>query len=129
MARIYVNAGKAEGFFAGNLIDMLNHTVEGKRVDVGRIDLMPGYSLFDVPKADAQRVVKGLTGADFAGKRIYSEIAEPDKDYARASTRKKSAAENAAAEEETTYDYFMRRGRSASRKPKATSRSTTRKRK
>lgn len=88
MARVYVNAGKADGFFAGNLIELLNHNVPGQRVDVGRIDLLPGYSLFDVKKADAKRVVEGLTGADFFGKRLYSEIADPDKDYGKASARK-----------------------------------------
>lgn len=88
MARIYVNAGKADGFFAGNLIELLNHNVPGQRVDVGRIDLMPGYSLFDVKKGDAARVVAGLTGADFFGKRLYSEIAVADKDYGKASGRK-----------------------------------------
>ncbi len=82
MARIYVNAGKADGFFAGNLIDLLNHNVAGQRVDVGRIDLLPQYSLFDVKKADAKRVVAGLKGADFFGKRLYSEVADPDKNYA-----------------------------------------------
>ncbi len=92
MARIYVNAGKADGFFAGNLIDLLNHTVPGQRVDVGRIDLMPDYSLFDVKKADAARVVAALKGADFFGKRLYSEIADVDKNYATSSTRKKSKA-------------------------------------
>jgi len=88
MARIYVNAGKADGFFAGTLIDLLNHNVPGQRVDVGRIDLMPAYSLFDVKKADAARVVAGLTGADFFGNRLYSEIAEQGKDYGHADTRK-----------------------------------------
>ncbi|MDO4319070.1 MAG: DEAD/DEAH box helicase [Bacteroidales bacterium] len=88
MARIYVNAGKADGFFAGNLIELLNHNVPGQRVDVGRIDLMPGYSLFDVKKGDAARAVAGLTGADFFGKRLYSEIAVADKDYGKASSRK-----------------------------------------
>ena len=88
MERIYVNAGKNDGFYAGNLIDLLNHTVPGKRVDVGRIDLMPGYSLFDVRKADAHRVVGALKGSDFVGKRLYSEIADPDKDYAASSGRK-----------------------------------------
>ena len=88
MERIYVSAGKADGFFAGNLIDMLNKLVEGKRVDVGRIDLMPSYSLFDVNKADAKRVVRALKGAEFYGKRIYSEIADKDKDYNHSSERK-----------------------------------------
>ena len=88
MERIYVNAGKSEGFYAGNLIDTLNRNIEGKRVDVGRIDLMPGYSLFDVRKGDATKVVRALNGAEFMGKRLFAEIAIPDKDYAKASTRK-----------------------------------------
>ena len=84
MARVYVNLGKADGFYAGNLIDMLNKNVHGQRVDVGRIDLLPAYSLFDVRKADAHRVVSALKNLEFFGKRVYSEIADPDRDYASA---------------------------------------------
>ncbi|MDE5555518.1 MAG: DbpA RNA binding domain-containing protein, partial [Muribaculaceae bacterium] len=82
MERIYVNVGKADGFFAGNLIDLLNKNIPGHRVDVGRIDLMPNYSLFDVRKADAKKAVNALKGADFFGQRLYSEIADENKDYA-----------------------------------------------
>ena len=89
MARIYVSAGKGDGFFAGNIIDAINRGTEGSRVEVGRIDLLDGYSLFDVKKSDAGRVVAALRGADFHGLRLYSEIAEEGKDYAGASTRKK----------------------------------------
>ncbi len=89
MERIYVNVGKRDGFFAGNLIDMLNSLVQGKRVDVGRIDLLPSYSLFDVKKSDARKVVGALTGADFYGKRIHSEIADTDRDYSRLADKKK----------------------------------------
>ena len=88
MARIYVNVGKADGFFAGNLIDLLNKNVAGRRIDVGRIDLLPSYSLFDVHKADATKVVAALKGVDFFGKRLYSEIADPERDYAHTSSRK-----------------------------------------
>ncbi len=89
MERVYVNLGKADGFFAGNLIDMLNKNIPGQRVDVGRIDLLPAYSLFDVRKADARRVVAGLKGLEFFGKRVFSEIADPDRDYASLSKSKK----------------------------------------
>lgn len=85
--RIYINLGKNDGFYAGNLIELLNRSVPGNRVDVGRIDLMPTYSLFDVKKADAQRTVQGLTGAEFFGKRAYCEIADADKNYAATSGR------------------------------------------
>ena len=87
--RIYINAGKADGFFAVNLIDMLNQNTHGQRVDVGRIDLLQGYSLFDVRKGDAHRVVSALKGADFYGKRIYCEIADTEKDYSAESKKSK----------------------------------------
>ena len=117
MERIYVNAGKRDGFYAGNLIEMLNKVVGGKRVDVGRIDLMPGYSLFDVKKSDARRVVGALKGADFMGKRIYSEIASPDKDYAKASVRRtKDKYVDAPVEAEDAYDAFEKFKRRQRRK-------------
>lgn len=114
MERIYINLGKGDGFFAGNLIDMLNHVVEGKRVDVGRIDLLPHYSLFDVQKADARRVVEGLRGADWLGHRVYSEIADQKRDYTHASARKKGNDTDFA--EETTADYFRRKSRAGTKK-------------
>ena len=85
--RLYINAGKADGFFAVNLIDLLNQNTHGQRVDVGRIDLLSHYSLFDVRKGDAHRVVSALKGADFYGTRIYCEIADAEKDYAAESKR------------------------------------------
>lgn len=106
MARIYINAGKNDGFFAGNLIDLMNKNIDGARIDVGRIDLLPAYSLFDVKKKDAPRVVSALKGIDFMGKRLYCEPADPEKDYARASARKnRDAAKNGS------YDFFERKGR------------------
>ena len=88
MSRIYVNVGKSDGFFAGNLIEILNKNGTGARVDVGRIDLLRGYSLFDVKKSDAKRVVSALRSIDFMGKRVYSEIADADKDYSQSSERR-----------------------------------------
>ena len=117
MERIYVNLGRNDGFYAGNLIDMLNHSVDGKRVDVGRIDLLPGYSLFDVSKADARRVTQGLKGSEWLGKRVYSEVADPDKDYARASRRKQKEGDSGdTGIEETVADYFRNKSRSGAKK-------------
>lgn len=109
MERIYVNAGKNDGFYAGNLIDILNHAVQGPRVDVGRIDLMRSYSLFDVKKADARRVVQALTGFDFVGSKLHAEIADPEKDYSRASVRRKK--KDVAEQKHGNYDKFMKKGK------------------
>ncbi len=80
--RLYINVGKADGFFAPNLIDIINQSVTGQRIDIGRIDLLSGYSLFDIRKGDAHRVVSAIKGLEFFGKRLYCEIAVVDKDYA-----------------------------------------------
>ena len=115
MERVYISAGKRDGFFAGNLIEMLNTFVGGHRVDVGRIDLMPSYSLFDVKKSDAKRVVASLKGAEFMGKRIYSEIAKADKDYAKASNRRSKQAQH-ADEPVDAYDAFEKFKRNSRKK-------------
>lgn len=109
MERLYINVGKRDGFYAGNLIEMLNKNVPGQRVDVGRIDLLPAYSLFDVRKKDARRVAQALTGGDFLGKRLYCEIADPDKDYAKAAGRKSRDA--FADEPSDPYEMFKKRAK------------------
>ena len=119
MARVYINLGKADGFYAGNLIEIINKWVPGARVEVGRIDLLPGYSLFDVKKGDAKRVVASLKGSDFLGKRVFTEIADPERDYARASARrnrKKAAGDEVDKGE--NFDQFKRKGRGGKKGPR-----------
>ena len=76
-----VNVGKSNGFFPGNLMELVNRNVNGAKPVIGRIDLMPGYTLFDVRKEDAHRVLDALKHADFFGDKIHAEIAT-EKDYA-----------------------------------------------
>ncbi len=106
MSRMYVSVGKRDGFYAGNLIDMLNHLVQGKRVDVGRIDLLPTYTLFDVKKADAGRIAAALKGAEFFGKRLHCEQADADKDYSRLNAKK---AHYAATEGDIPFSKFRKK--------------------
>ena len=80
--RLYINVGKADGFFAPDLIGMINRNTHGPHVGLGRIDLLSHYSLFDVRQGDAHRVVSALKNGDFYGKRLYLEIAVEGKDYA-----------------------------------------------
>lgn len=80
--RLMVNIGKASGFFPGNLMELINRNVNGAKPAIGRIDLMPGYTLFDVKKDDVRRVLDALRHAEFFGQKIYAEIADPQRDYA-----------------------------------------------
>ncbi len=81
--RVFINAGKADGFFAPSLIQLINENTHGQRINLGRIDLLSNYSLFDVKAGDAHRVVSALKNTDFYGKRLYAEIADLHRDYAK----------------------------------------------
>lgn len=88
--RIYVNAGKADGFMPARLIETINENMDG-RVDIGRIDLLQNYALFDVRKGSSNKVITALKNARFFGKRLYAEVADPKKDYSKASNRKSNS--------------------------------------
>ena len=80
MERLMVNIGKAQGFFPGNLMELINRSVNGPKPEIGRIDLLPDYTLFDVRKDDARRILDALKHADFFGQKVRAEIAT-DRDY------------------------------------------------
>ncbi len=87
--RIMLNVGKSDGFFPGNLMELVNRNYGGPdKPEIGRIDLLPGYTLFDVKKGDVHKVMTALRNADFFGVRLRPEIAS-DRDYASDARRRK----------------------------------------
>ena len=109
--RIYVNAGKADGFFPARLIDTINQNMSG-RVDIGRIDLLNNYSLFDVRKGDGHKVVSALKNVRYFGKRLYAELADPSRDYSKLSDRK---SKGKRTEDDEPFAKF-KKGKSKKRK-------------
>ncbi len=94
--RVFINVGKSHGFYAPDLIRMINATGKGQHIGIGRIDLLTNYSLFDVQQGEAHTVIKALRGSEFFGKRLYLEVADAGKDYAAISLEgevKKNRAE------------------------------------
>ncbi|MDE6295892.1 MAG: DEAD/DEAH box helicase, partial [Muribaculaceae bacterium] len=97
MERLMVNVGKAQGFFPGNLMELINRSVVGDKPEIGRIDLLPDYTLFDVRKADAGRIINALKNADFFGQRVRAEIAT-DRDYTLEAKNRREKAQRKAKE-------------------------------
>lgn len=106
--RLMVNIGKAQGFFPGNLMELINRSVVGAKPEIGRIDLMPEYTLFDVRKKDARKVVDALRNIDFFGRKVRAEFAT-DRDYSReAKDRvKKAEVKKKKADKTARTDYEM----------------------
>ena len=106
--RLMVNIGKAQGFFPGNLMDLINRSVVGSKPEIGRIDLMPEYTIFDVRKKDDRKVVDALKNTDCFGRKVKAEFAT-DRDYAREAKDRVKKAEAKKAKAESGE----RRGRKA----------------
>lgn len=127
--RLMINIGKAAGFFPGNLMELVNRYAVGAKPEIGRIDLLPEYTLFDVKKKDAHRVVDALRNVDFFGRKVRAEYAT-DRDYAReAKDRRKKTDDKKQRKEKkrksekssarTDYDMSLGKRKSSSKKNKS----------
>ncbi|MBR4757867.1 MAG: DEAD/DEAH box helicase, partial [Bacteroidaceae bacterium] len=69
-ARLFLSVSKIDGFFAKELIKLINDHVKGEKVEIGRIDLMKSFSFVEVAEEDADRVIEGLGGLRVKGRKI-----------------------------------------------------------
>ena len=67
--KLFINLGKKDGFYPGELMQFLNKNVRG-HVEVGHIDLLSTMSYFEVPEEDAQRVMKYVNGQQYKGRDV-----------------------------------------------------------
>jgi len=75
-ARLFINLGKSDGFFPGEIMQYLNkHIREGKQ-QVGHIDLFEKFSYIEVPKRDANRVMKALNGTVYKNREVRCNEAD-----------------------------------------------------
>ena len=72
--RLFLNLGKVDGFYAKEVMKLVNDHVQGK-VEIGRIDLMKSFSFFEVPDGEADRVLHGLSGVQVKGRKVNVEVA------------------------------------------------------
>jgi ATP-dependent RNA helicase DeaD len=71
--RFFINMGKMDNFYAKELIQLVNSKIRGKRIDIGRIDLMKNFSFFEVDEKQAPLIPKALNKAQFNGRQIAVE--------------------------------------------------------
>lgn len=74
-ARFFVNRGKRDGFYAPQIIDMVNRHVRHERIEMGRIDLMQNFSFFEVPEKQVDTVLRALSHAHVNGQHVVVELA------------------------------------------------------
>ena len=73
--KLFINLGKKDGFYPGELMQFLNKYVRG-HVAVGHIDLLQTMSYFEVPEEDAERVVKYVNGQQYKRREVRCNDAD-----------------------------------------------------
>ena len=74
--RLFINLGKDDGFYPGEIMQFINRNVEGKKVAVGHIDLLAKIAYIEVPERDARRVMDGLNGAAYRNRNVRCNDAD-----------------------------------------------------
>ena len=74
--RLFLSVSKIDGFFAKDIIKLINDKVKGPKVEIGRIDLLKNISFVEVAEEDAERVMKDLKGSRVKGREIIVDYAD-----------------------------------------------------
>ena len=73
--RLFLNLGKTDGFYANQIIELINRNLKKERIEIGRIDLMQNFSFFEIAEAQAPMVIKTLNKTTANGRRVIVEVA------------------------------------------------------
>ena len=92
--RLFINLGKRDGFYPGELMQTLNRYVGGRQ-QVGHIDLLDTISYFEVPDKDARKVMSQLTGIRYKGRTVRCNNQEDGRPESNERGERKKGGERA----------------------------------
>jgi ATP-dependent RNA helicase DeaD len=81
--RLFINLGKTDGFYPEQLIELVNTNTKGRKVPIGKIDLLKTFSFFEVEAGYADDLIGALNNATFMDRRVAVEIAQEKTDKPR----------------------------------------------
>ena len=81
--RLFINLGKSDGFYPEQLIELVNSNTKGRKVPIGKIDLLKTFSFFEVEASYADGLIGALSNATFMDRRVAVEIAQEKTDKPR----------------------------------------------
>lgn len=90
--RLFINLGKNDGFYPEQLIELVNKNTHGKKVPLGKIDLLKTFSFFEVETEYADYLIASLNDSKFNDRRVAVEIAQEKPEGYRESDRSEKRA-------------------------------------
>jgi len=74
--RLFINLGKKDGFYPEHLIDLINKNTSGKKIPLGKIDLMKSFSFFEVEDNYTTKLLDALKDVQYMNRKVILEIAQ-----------------------------------------------------
>ncbi len=81
--RYFINLGKSDGMLPEQLIGLINNNTKGKKVALGKIDLMRNFSFFEMDADRAGEVAPNLNNAMFNERKVVVEEAQESENHKR----------------------------------------------
>ena len=73
--RLFINLGKQDGCYPGEIMQFMNHHIHGRQ-EIGHIDLLQKFCYIEVPQGDAEKVMRVLSGTSYKGREIRCNDAD-----------------------------------------------------
>ena len=102
--RLFINLGKADGFYPGEIMQFINKNVKGRQ-QVGHIDLLDKISYIEVPERDANKVMKALSGSIYKNREVRCNDAEEGSNGRRG---RSTGGRNAGGDSDNRYEKRSR---------------------
>lgn len=113
--RLFINVGKIDGFYAKEIIGLINRNVKGQQVEIGRIDLLKNFAFVEVAADQADDVIRAMKhGVTVRGRSVVCDEADKNTEDKDARPDRKRGA--------TREPRTAGRTRSASREDRRTGR-------
>ncbi|MCF6358189.1 MAG: DbpA RNA binding domain-containing protein, partial [Draconibacterium sp.] len=74
-SRFFFNMGKKNGISKRTIIDLINQNMPGKSVEIGNIEVLKGFSFFEIDKKYEREIISAFRSASYKGQRVGIEIA------------------------------------------------------
>ncbi|MGY8987268.1 MAG: DEAD/DEAH box helicase [Flavobacteriales bacterium] len=78
--RFFINLGKTHKCEPQNLIGLVNEYTRNRNLQIGKIDILQGFSFFEVESSAEKDVLEGFTDSQWNGYKLTVEISKPKND-------------------------------------------------
>ena len=77
--KFFLTLGAKDGLNKGKLLDLINTNDNIAGADIGKIEIMPGYTFFEMDSNYENEVIRAFNNKRYAGKRLKIEIKNSNK--------------------------------------------------